>query len=109
VCLLYCLVSLQGQDCFICKKGGHRAKDCPEKHKGGTPSLKICLKCGDSGHEMFSCRNDYSPDDLKVVYSSINFSPSFIPFLSFSRVFIFIIFLSINLNKDGLNLEILVP
>uniref|UniRef100_A0A2N9HD42 CCHC-type domain-containing protein n=1 Tax=Fagus sylvatica TaxID=28930 RepID=A0A2N9HD42_FAGSY len=56
----------KGQDCFICKKGGHRAKDCPEKHKGGTPSLKICLKCGDSGHEMFSCRNDYSPDDLKA-------------------------------------------
>jgi hypothetical protein len=55
----------KGQDCFICKKGGHRAKDCPEKHKGGSLSLKICLKCGDSGHDMFSCWNDYySPDDL---------------------------------------------
>lgn len=30
-------------------------------------SLTVCLKCGNSGHDMFSCRNDYSPDDLKVV------------------------------------------
>lgn len=57
---------LQGQDCFICKKGGHRAKDCPEKYTS-SPSDKICLKCGQSGHEMFSCKNDYSPDDLKVL------------------------------------------
>lgn len=56
----------QGQDCFICKRGGHRAKDCPEKHKGGSSSSKICLKCGESGHDMFMCSSDYSPDDLKV-------------------------------------------
>ncbi|XLR37300.1 hypothetical protein HN51_024059 [Arachis hypogaea] len=56
-----------GRDCYICKKGGHRAKDCPEKNLIGSQSLKICLKCGDSGHEMFSCKNDYSPDDLKEV------------------------------------------
>ncbi|KAM7522906.1 hypothetical protein LguiA_012808 [Lonicera macranthoides] len=59
------LRKLLGQDCFICKKGGHRAKDCPEKYTS-SPSNKICLKCGQSGHEMFSCKNDYSPDDLKV-------------------------------------------
>ncbi|XP_015873253.3 uncharacterized protein LOC107410354 [Ziziphus jujuba] len=56
----------KAQDCFICKKGGHRAKDCPDKHKGGSSS-KICLKCGDYGHDMFSCRNDYPPDDLKEI------------------------------------------
>lgn len=54
---------VQGRDCFICKQHGHRAKDCSEKNN----SSKICLKCGDMGHEMFSCRNDYCPDDLKVV------------------------------------------
>jgi len=32
-----------------------------------SKSLTVCLKCGNSGHDMFSCRNDYSPDDLKVV------------------------------------------
>ncbi|GER31699.1 zinc knuckle family protein [Striga asiatica] len=53
----------KGQDCFICKQQGHRAKDCPDKYN----SSKICLKCGDSGHEMFSCRNEYSPDDLKDI------------------------------------------
>ncbi|XP_042956443.1 uncharacterized protein LOC122292261 isoform X2 [Carya illinoinensis] len=57
----------KGQDCFICKNAGHRAKDCPEKHKGGSPSSKVCLKCGDSGHDMFSCRNDPSADDLKGI------------------------------------------
>lgn len=58
---------MKGQDCFICKKGGHRAKDCPEKHRSGSQNSKICLKCGDSRHDMFSCRNDYSPEDLKEI------------------------------------------
>ncbi|KAL3850237.1 hypothetical protein ACJIZ3_012119 [Penstemon smallii] len=52
-----------GRDCFICKQQGHRAKDCPEKYK----SSKICLKCGDLEHDMFSCRNDYCPEDLKEI------------------------------------------
>ncbi|KAK3040196.1 hypothetical protein RJ639_028446 [Escallonia herrerae] len=59
--------SLQGQDCFICKKGGHRAKDCPDKYAARSPSANICLKCGHSGHEMFSCNSDYSLDDLKEI------------------------------------------
>ncbi|KAK7401181.1 hypothetical protein VNO78_12502 [Psophocarpus tetragonolobus] len=57
----------KAQDCFICKKGGHRARDCPEKHANTPKSIAICLKCGNSGHDMFSCRNDYSPDDLKEI------------------------------------------
>ncbi|XVF06887.1 hypothetical protein REPUB_Repub06bG0089900 [Reevesia pubescens] len=57
----------KAQDCFICKKSGHRAKDCPDKHKSGSKHDKICLRCGVSGHEMFSCRNDYSHDDLKEI------------------------------------------
>jgi hypothetical protein len=58
---------LQGRDCFICKKSGHRAKNCPDKYNATPQSSKICLNCGESGHEMFSCKKDYSPDDLKVV------------------------------------------
>ncbi|KAE8713323.1 hypothetical protein F3Y22_tig00110213pilonHSYRG00305 [Hibiscus syriacus] len=56
----------KAQDCFICKKSGHRAKDCPNKHNSGIKYGNICLRCGASGHDMFSCRNDYSHDDIKV-------------------------------------------
>ncbi|PHT61156.1 hypothetical protein T459_34995 [Capsicum annuum] len=56
----------QGKSCFVCKKGGHRANVCPERSHGGSKSSKICLKCGDSGHDMFSCKNNYADDDLKV-------------------------------------------
>lgn len=95
-CLIYCMVLFQGQDCFICKKSGHRAKDCPEKYKGGSLSLKICLKCGDSGHDMFSCWNDYSPDDLKVFFP--------LPFFHIVLEFFFLI-KNIYLNKYWLNFE----
>ncbi|KAJ7960363.1 zinc finger CCHC domain-containing protein 7-like [Quillaja saponaria] len=57
----------KGQDCFICRKDGHRAKDCPEKHKGVSQSSRICLKCGNTGHDTFSCKNDYPPDDFKEI------------------------------------------
>ncbi|EPS59973.1 hypothetical protein M569_14831, partial [Genlisea aurea] len=53
----------KGRDCFFCNRQGHLAKDCPEKQRGS----KLCLKCGDFGHDFFSCRNDYSPDDLKEI------------------------------------------
>ncbi|THU50904.1 hypothetical protein C4D60_Mb06t25270 [Musa balbisiana] len=56
---------LQGQDCFVCKRRGHHAKDCPYKNKKVAQCSEICLRCGETGHVMLSCRNDYSPDDLK--------------------------------------------
>lgn len=58
----------QGQDCFICKKEGHKAKDCPEKHKRNTQqSITLCLRCGETGHDMFGCANNYPPDDVKEI------------------------------------------
>lgn len=63
---------MQGKDCYICKGGGHRAKDCPKKYKRSQAS-ELCLKCGASAHAMSSCRNDYSHDDLKVFYFSLTF------------------------------------
>ncbi|KAL8094358.1 uncharacterized protein LOC141691893 [Apium graveolens] len=66
----------KGKDCYICKKGGHRAKDCKEKKLAGGPqSSNFCLKCGEFGHEMFSCRNDYLSDDLKEIKCYICKSP----------------------------------
>ncbi|KAF8694588.1 hypothetical protein HU200_038117 [Digitaria exilis] len=55
----------QGQDCFICKKGGHMAKDCPDKHKRNDHQSTLCLRCGEMGHDMFVCSNDYPPEDIK--------------------------------------------
>nr|TKW01283.1 hypothetical protein SEVIR_8G169800v2 [Setaria viridis] len=55
----------QGQDCFICKKGGHMAKDCPDKHKRNDHQSTLCLRCGEIGHDMFGCTNDYLADDIK--------------------------------------------
>ncbi|KAJ4963148.1 hypothetical protein NE237_023087 [Protea cynaroides] len=66
----------EGQHCYICKRKGHRKKDCPEKHqKKSLQCSNTCLRCGDAGHDMFSCRNDYSPDDLKEIqcYTCKNF------------------------------------
>ncbi|XP_042499219.1 protein AIR1-like [Macadamia integrifolia] len=58
----------EGQYCYICKRKGHRKKDCPEKdQKKSSESSNTCLKCGDAGHDMFSCWSDYSPDDLKEI------------------------------------------
>lgn len=46
---------------------GRLAKGCLEKDLMNVEDDKLCLRCGNSGHEMFSCSNDYSPDDLKVI------------------------------------------
>ncbi|TVU24930.1 hypothetical protein EJB05_27397 [Eragrostis curvula] len=61
------LRKLLGQDCFICKKGGHMAKDCPDKHKKHNQQSTLCLRCGETGHDMFGCFNDYPPDDIKEI------------------------------------------
>ncbi|XP_062182747.1 uncharacterized protein LOC133886869 [Phragmites australis] len=57
----------QGQDCFICKKGGHMAKDCPDKHKRNNQQSTLCLRCGETGHDMFGCVNDYPSEDIKEI------------------------------------------
>ncbi|ONM27000.1 zinc knuckle (CCHC-type) family protein [Zea mays] len=57
----------QGQDCFICKKGGHMAKDCPDKHKRNDHQSTLCIRCGETGHDMFGCANDYPPDDIEQI------------------------------------------
>ncbi|KAJ8750143.1 hypothetical protein K2173_014058 [Erythroxylum novogranatense] len=57
----------KGRDCAICKQAGHQAKDCPQKLKSTMQSSKICLKCGDTGHDLFLCRNGYPLDDLKEI------------------------------------------
>ncbi|WJX59118.1 hypothetical protein P8452_44485 [Trifolium repens] len=55
--------------CSTCRIVGHRSKDCPKKHGGdsNSESLTVCLRCGNSGHDMFLCKNDYSQDDLKEI------------------------------------------
>ncbi|WJX64362.1 hypothetical protein P8452_49152 [Trifolium repens] len=55
--------------CSTCRIVGHRSKDCPKKHGGdsNSKSLTVCLRCGNSGHDMFLCKNDYSQDDLKEI------------------------------------------
>ncbi|XP_071690456.1 uncharacterized protein [Rutidosis leptorrhynchoides] len=57
----------QGKGCLICNKKGHRAKNCPEKSVEGFRKTDLCLKCGDSGHDMFTCKSAYSLDDLKEI------------------------------------------
>ncbi|KAL2945554.1 Zinc finger CCHC domain-containing protein 9 [Bienertia sinuspersici] len=63
----YLYALMQGKDCFICKGGDHRAKDCPKKFKRCAQASELCLKCGASAHTMLSCNNDYSHDDLKEI------------------------------------------
>lgn len=59
---------------FLQKKGGfncnlsHLLNNSLEKDQKVDENYRICFRCGDSGHSMFSCNNDYSPDDLKVLY-----------------------------------------
>jgi hypothetical protein len=50
------------------------AKDCPDKHKRNDHQSTLCLRCGEIGHDMFGCTNDYPPDDIKVTASLPCFS-----------------------------------
>ncbi|XP_039068350.1 zinc finger protein GIS2-like [Hibiscus syriacus] len=56
--------SQQGQYCFVCRGTFRQSHDCPKKQE---ENHIICLRCGDSGHDMFSCMSDYSSDDLKKI------------------------------------------
>lgn len=56
----------QGQDCFIHKGTDQHPNGCAEMDQGNSFNSNICLRCGDSGHDMFSCNGDYPADDLKV-------------------------------------------
>jgi hypothetical protein len=50
------------------------AKDCPDKHKRNDHQSTLCLRCGEIGHDMFGCTNEYPPDDIKVTASLRCFS-----------------------------------
>lgn len=56
--------------CFICKGIGHFARSCPNKGNDMDrcrERTKLCLRCGDVGHEMSVCNRDYPTEDLKVI------------------------------------------
>ncbi|KAK2647381.1 hypothetical protein Ddye_014870 [Dipteronia dyeriana] len=72
-----CKVQKQDKLCFICGSFDHiwkycrQGKDCfvrqGRNHLGNNLSYNICLRCGDPGHDLFSCRVDYHADDLKAI------------------------------------------
>ncbi|KAL3532214.1 hypothetical protein ACH5RR_005735 [Cinchona calisaya] len=56
--------------CFFCHKRGqrgHLAKDCPEKDIVSQHISNFCLRCGNAGHDLFSCKDNYFPDDLERI------------------------------------------
>ncbi|KAK6232363.1 hypothetical protein SCA6_002436 [Theobroma cacao] len=72
-----CTVQKRLKPCFLCVSLQHNGKhcvqgrghqaNCQEKQDENNLTYIICLRCGDSGHDMFSCGGDYSPDDLKRI------------------------------------------
>lgn len=72
----------QRRNCFSCKGQGHVAKYCPYKNQGDNPIPDICLRCGDTGHDMFSCCIDYCPRDIQVCWIVYQFF-----FLKYSFLF----------------------
>ncbi|XP_057977027.1 uncharacterized protein LOC131164052 isoform X7 [Malania oleifera] len=57
----------EANHCFFCQRRGHFAKDCPDKHEEDCVTSQICLRCGDSGHDLMSCGNNYSSHDLRKI------------------------------------------
>ncbi|KAL2481783.1 Uncharacterized protein Adt_34749 [Abeliophyllum distichum] len=54
-------------NCFICSKKGHLATKCPLNLPEKDHTSRFCLKCGNSGHDMFSCTDEYCSEDLKCI------------------------------------------
>ncbi|KAL1566159.1 hypothetical protein AAHA92_01798 [Salvia divinorum] len=51
--------------CIICSGKGHLTKDCPNKNSELDSTPTLCLRCGNTGHDMFSCTHNYDSEDLK--------------------------------------------
>ncbi|GKV41841.1 hypothetical protein SLEP1_g49322 [Rubroshorea leprosula] len=61
--------------CYMCGSLQHNGKHCRKvqnhlirtervHHKSDS---NICLRCGNAGHDMFSCRSNYSQDDINKI------------------------------------------
>lgn len=53
--------------CDICSAKGHLVINCPNKTVELACVSTPCLKCGNTDHDMFSCTDDYDPEDLKAI------------------------------------------
>ncbi|XP_041999509.1 DNA-binding protein HEXBP-like [Salvia splendens] len=53
--------------CIVCSGKGHLMKDCPNKNSELDSTPTPCLRCGNTDHDMFSCTQNYDPEDLKAI------------------------------------------
>ncbi|GLT36030.1 hypothetical protein SLA2020_104350 [Shorea laevis] len=61
--------------CYMCGSLQHNGKHCRkvQNHLIRTERVhhesdsNICLRCGNAGHDMFSCRSNYSQDDINKI------------------------------------------
>lgn len=57
--------------CHLCGSLIHNSKYCKKKHakflSKNSFDFNACLRCGNEGHDLFSCRSGYCPDDLKDI------------------------------------------